>query len=93
MAVGGFLKRVLCIFQAAVGAFWASTAAAPSTASVVGRARPLAKVIALPVSARWLRGLVYEPIENCRRGWYIAEKDAPILRRSVRSDQVDPISC
>jgi len=35
-------------FQGAVGAIWASTAPAPSTASGVRRGRPLAEPITLP---------------------------------------------
>jgi hypothetical protein len=76
----------LRVFQAAVGAFWASTAAAPSTASVLSRPGALPQSIAL---ARHLDddGVREEAIENrrCRRD--VAEEDPPVLRRSIGRDE------
>jgi hypothetical protein len=69
----------LRVFQAAVGAFWASTAAAPSTASGVGRTRSLAEPIAF-AGERHDGRVREEAIEDRRGRRDITEEDAPILR-------------
>ena len=86
MAVGACGNRA-AIFQGAVGAFWASTAPAASTASVVvGRTRALPQAIALAghLDDRRVRE---EAIENRGGRGHVAEEDAPILRRPIRRDQ------
>jgi hypothetical protein len=65
-----------------VGAFWASTAAAPSTASVVGGRRALAQSIALSGQLDD-GGVREEAIEDRGRGGDVAEEDAPVLGRSI----------
>src|SRR6185437_13389071 len=76
--------------RASAGCSWSSSfpsqTAAAYTASVVGRARPLAQPVAL---ADHLddRGVREETIENRRRGGHVAEEDAPILRRPIRRDE------
>ena len=76
----------LRVFQAAVGAFSASTAAAPSTASVVGGTHALPQSIALPGHLDE-GGVREEAIENRGRGGDVAQEDAPILGRPIRRDE------
>ena len=76
----------LRVFQAAVGAFWASTAAAPSTASVVRRTCALPQSIALPGHLDEGR-VCEEAIKDRGRGGDVAEEDPPILRRPIRGDE------
>ena len=79
------------VFQAAVGAFVASTAAAPSTASVVGRTRPLAQPIAL--AGHLHDGRVREEaIQDRGRGRDVAEENAPVLRRRFVVIRVEAVS-
>ena len=69
------------VFQAAVGAFLASTAASPSTASVVGGRRALAQSIALPRQLDDGR-VREEAIEDRGRGRDVAEEE-PVSSFSV----------
>ena len=69
-----------------MGAFWASTAPAASTASVVGRARALAQAITLAGHLHQNR-MRQKAIENRRGRRDIAEEEAPILRRPIRRDE------
>ena len=68
-----------------MGAFWAATAPAASTASVVG-ARALAQAIALAGHLHQ-DGLGQKTIENGGGGRDVAEEDALILRRPIRRDE------
>src|SRR5215813_5437042 len=73
-------------FQGAVGAFLASTAPSASIASVVRGARALAESIAL-AGHLYDRRVGEEPVQDRGRRRHIAEKDTPVLRRSIRGDQ------
>ena len=64
------------VFQAAVGAFLASTAAAPSTASVVGGTCAVPQSIALP-GHLGDGGVREEAIEDRGRGGDVSKEDAP----------------